>query len=152
MNSILSNKKNFLYFYYHLKEGNYANSKFFFFLWPHLWHMELPQIGAESELQLLAYTTVIATQGPRHICNLCCSHGNARYLIQGARPGIEPPFSWTLHQVLLLFFFFFFFVFLRAEPMACGNSQAKGRTGVSAASLHHSHSNVESRLHLRPTS
>ena len=25
---------------------------FFFFLWPHLWHMEVPRIGIESELEL----------------------------------------------------------------------------------------------------
>ena len=23
---------------------------FFFFLWPHLWHMEVPKLGIESEL------------------------------------------------------------------------------------------------------
>ena len=28
---------------------------FFFFLRPHLWHMEVPRLGAESELQLQAY-------------------------------------------------------------------------------------------------
>ena len=41
-------------------------SKRFFcsFLWPHPWHMEVPRRGVESELQLLAYTTVIATSDP----------------------------------------------------------------------------------------
>ena len=29
---------------------------FFCLLGPHLWHMEVPRLGAESELQLLAYT------------------------------------------------------------------------------------------------
>ena len=38
---------------------------YFSFLGPHLWHMEVPRLGAESELQLLAYTT---------------AHGNARCL------------------------------------------------------------------------
>ena len=28
---------------------------FFFFLGMHLWHMEVPRLGVESELQLLAY-------------------------------------------------------------------------------------------------
>ena len=27
---------------------------FFFFLWPHLWHMEVPGLGVKSGLQLLA--------------------------------------------------------------------------------------------------
>ena len=30
---------------------------FFVFLGPHPWHMEVPRLGVESELQLLAYTT-----------------------------------------------------------------------------------------------
>ena len=38
---------------------------FFFFFWlsgPHLWHMEVPRLGAELELQLPAYTTATAIQ------------------------------------------------------------------------------------------
>ena len=30
---------------------------FFFFLGTHPWHMKVPRLGAESELQLLAYAT-----------------------------------------------------------------------------------------------
>ena len=33
----------------------------------------VPRIGAESELQLLAYTTATATLDPIHICDLCHS-------------------------------------------------------------------------------
>ena len=33
---------------------------FFFFLGPHLLHMEVPGLEVESELQLLAYTTATA--------------------------------------------------------------------------------------------
>ena len=36
----------------------------FFFFGPHLWHMEVPRLGAESELQLPAYTTATAMQDP----------------------------------------------------------------------------------------
>jgi len=43
--------------------------------------MEVPRLGVESELQLLAYTT---------------AHGNAGSLTHGARPGIEPRTSWFL--------------------------------------------------------
>ena len=32
--------------------------------------MEVPRLGVESELQLLAYVTAIATQDPSHVCNL----------------------------------------------------------------------------------
>ena len=42
----------------------------FFFFWPHLWHMEIPRLGFESELQMLAYTTATATPDLSHICNL----------------------------------------------------------------------------------
>ena len=39
---------------------------FFFFLGLHLWHMEFPRLGAELELQLLAYATTTATMDPQH--------------------------------------------------------------------------------------
>ena len=32
--------------------------------------MEVPKLGVELELQVLAYTTATATQDPSHICNL----------------------------------------------------------------------------------
>ena len=63
------------------KKGLRANGlwiSFFFlalFLGPHPWHMVVPRLGIESELQLLAYTMATAAQDPSHICNLhCCSH------------------------------------------------------------------------------
>ena len=42
----------------------------------------------------------------------------------------------------------FFFFFLRAAPVAYGNSQASGQIGATAASLHQSLSNTRSELHL----
>ena len=42
----------------------------FCFLGPHLWHMEVPRLGVESELQLLAYTTATATGDLNCVCNL----------------------------------------------------------------------------------
>ena len=34
--------------------------------------MQIPRLGAETELQLLAYTTATATPNPRsHTCDLC---------------------------------------------------------------------------------
>ena len=33
-------------------------------------HMEVPRLGVKSELQLLAYNTVTATQDPSRICDL----------------------------------------------------------------------------------
>ena len=42
----------------------------FVFLGPHLWHMKVPRLGVESELQLLAYTTVTATLDTSYVCHL----------------------------------------------------------------------------------
>ena len=38
-----------------------------FFLGRHLGHMEVPRLGVESELELLAYTTDIAMWDPSHL-------------------------------------------------------------------------------------
>ena len=40
------------------------------FLGPHLWHMEVPALGVESELQLPACTTATATWDLSLICDL----------------------------------------------------------------------------------
>ena len=42
----------------------------FVFLGLHLWHMEVPRIGVQSELQLPAYVTATATQDPSCVCDL----------------------------------------------------------------------------------
>ena len=42
----------------------------FSLLGPHLQHMEVPRLGVESELQLLAYTTAIIMQGLSYIFDL----------------------------------------------------------------------------------
>jgi len=47
-----------------------GNCFFFCFLGWHLWHMEVPRLGAESELQLPAYVTPIAMQDPSCIFDL----------------------------------------------------------------------------------
>ena len=53
----------------------------FLFSQLHLWHMEVPSIGAESALQLQAYTE---------------AWGNTGSLTYLARPGIEPASSQRL--------------------------------------------------------
>ena len=45
----------------------------------------------------------------------------------------------------------FFFLLFRAIPAAYGGSQARDRTGATAAGLHHSHSNAGSEPSLWPT-
>ena len=78
---------------------------FLAFLGPHLWHTEVPGLGVESELQLLAYATGIRTMSLTYT-----SHGNAWSLAHWAGPGIKPASSWILvrfhsgnsHEMVLL--------------------------------------------------
>ena len=58
---------------------------------------EVPRPGAESELQLPAYATPIATPDPSHICKL---HSSLRqhWVLNPLRPGNEPAASRTLRQ------------------------------------------------------
>ena len=42
----------------------------FFSLGWHSWYMEVPRLGVEAELHLLAYATALTTQDPSCICNL----------------------------------------------------------------------------------
>ena len=43
---------------------------FFFFLGPHLGHMEVPRLGVQSGLHLLAFNTAKAMPDPSRMCNL----------------------------------------------------------------------------------
>ena len=43
------------------------------FLGPYPWHMEVPRLGVESELQLPTYTTATAMQDLNCVCNPHCS-------------------------------------------------------------------------------
>ena len=43
---------------------------FFVFLGPYLWPMEVPRLGTEQELQLLAYTIATVMPELSHICDL----------------------------------------------------------------------------------
>ena len=53
---------------------------FFFFFGLHLQHMEVPQLGVELELPLLAYATAIAMLNLSCVCNLGCSLQQRRIL------------------------------------------------------------------------
>ena len=48
-------------------------------------------------------------------------------------------------------YLFIYFPFFRATPAAYGSSQARGPIRAIVANLHHSHSNIRSEPHLRPT-
>ena len=59
----------------------------FFFTQPHLWHMEVPGLGVQPELQLPAYTITTAIRDPSCIGNLHHSSWQPRILnpLSGAR-------------------------------------------------------------------
>ena len=65
-------------YYFHCKTQGLPTFKvrklisttFFFFLGLHPWYMEVPRLGVELELQLLAYTTASATTDLSCICDL----------------------------------------------------------------------------------
>ena len=42
----------------------------FCLLGPHWWHMEVPRLGVESELLLLAYATATAMWDLSHVCDI----------------------------------------------------------------------------------
>ena len=55
------------------------------------------------------------------------------------------------HFLLFFVLFCFAFFFFWATPRACGGSQARGRIGATAASLHHSYNNARSEPCLQLT-
>ena len=59
--------------------------------------MEVPDLGIELELQLLAYTTATAMQDLSHICDLHCS-SQQRW---NFNPLNEPASSWVLLSWIL---------------------------------------------------
>ena len=78
--------------------------------------------------------------------------------VEGARPCQDLHFRLlasgtvrTNKYLVCLFIYVCIYFLLRATPVAYGGSKARGQIGAAAARLHHSHSNVGSELHLRPT-
>ena len=64
---------------------------FLFCLEPQVQHMQVPKLGVESELQLLAYTTATAMQ---HLSRICNPHHSSRQRqilnpLTGARGGLH---------------------------------------------------------------
>ena len=72
-----------------MAQTSHPHLDFFFLLGLRLWHMEVPRLGDESELQLPAYTTATATGDPSHIYNLHHDSQQCRILnpLSNARDG-----------------------------------------------------------------
>ena len=70
---------------------------FFFFLGLYPWHMEIPKLGVESELQLLAYATARAMADLSHVCDPHHSLQPCRILLsteQGQGLNLHPCVYW----------------------------------------------------------
>ena len=80
--------------YEHLGSSFCLNTCFLIFLWPHLWHMDVPGLGVKSELKLkpIPQSQRHRIQATSSTCTTACS--NARSLTHWKRPGIEPASSW----------------------------------------------------------
>ena len=59
------------------------------FLGLHLRHMEVPRLGVELGLRLLAYTIATAKQNPSHVCNL--HHSSWQHWIVNPLSGNRDP-------------------------------------------------------------
>ena len=73
--------------------------KFYYFLQPCLWHIEVPGLGIKSELQLLSYATATAILDLSCICNLCCGL-RQRWILNPLR---EAGIKHTSSQILIGF-------------------------------------------------
>ena len=100
--------------------------------------MEVPRLGVNLELQLLAYTLPQKCRIRAASATYSTSHSKARSFTHWARPEIEPKSSWILvrflnswategtpffsfpfffYFVVFLFLFFFFFSFFKSISM-----------------------------------
>ena len=63
---------------------------------PHLWHMDVPRLGLELELQLLAYATATAMPELSRVCDL--HHSLQQF-------GILNPMEWGPTSWIIVRFF-----------------------------------------------
>ena len=95
----------------------------FFFLGPHPWHMEVPRLGVESELQMPAYTTATATRDLSLVYDLHHSSLPCQiFLLSETRDQthilmdtIQVCFCWATTGAPLLLLLFFFFCLFRGH-------------------------------------
>ena len=73
----------------------------FVFRSPYLWHMEVPRLDVESELQVLACATATATGIWDVSVTYTTADSNRRSLTHWMRPGIEPASSWILVRFII---------------------------------------------------
>ena len=85
---------------WHLPPSSFFFLPFFFFLWPHLWHVDGPRLGAKTELQLQAYATATTRWDQSHIWNLHCSLQQCQILNPLSEARDQTESSWILVRFL----------------------------------------------------
>ena len=77
-------------------KGFFSSLLSLFFLGPHAWYMEVPRLGVQLELLLLAYARATAMPDLSCVCNL--HHSSWQHQILNLLSGseIQPASSWTL--------------------------------------------------------
>ena len=70
LNSFKNVSFSFHFYELYSRQFSIPNRILSIFLGLHLWHMEVPRLGVQSELELLAYTTATATQDPSRVWDL----------------------------------------------------------------------------------
>ena len=102
------------------------------FLRSHPWHMEVPRLGVESELQLPAYTAASATRVPSHVSSRQCWILKPLNVARD-RTHVLMDTSWVLnllsHNGIFFLFSFFFFFFLHSAQILMPLIQEKGALG-----------------------
>ena len=63
---------------------------------PHPWHIDVPRLGTEAELQLLAYAAATAWRMWAESATYTTAHGNIGSSTHWVRPGIEPASEWIV--------------------------------------------------------
>ena len=66
-----------------------------------MWHMEVPRLGVESQLQLPASTTATAVPDLSHICDLHHSSWQCWILNPLSKARAKPVSSWMLVRFVL---------------------------------------------------
>ena len=117
-----------------------------------MWHMEVPRLGVELELQLLAYAAAAAMPDPSRVCNLHHSSEQLQIFnpLSEARDRIcnlMVPSQIRSRCARMGTSLFIYFCLFRDTLELHGNSRARGAIGAAAASLHHNHSNARSLTH-----
>ena len=135
-----------------MKPGPQQGFFFPLFLGLWLWHMEVPRLGVESELQSPACTTATVLRDPSCICHLHHSSQQHRILNPLSKAKDHTCIFMDTSQIHFRCTTTGIPIYILPNLWHMEVPRARGQIGAAAASLHHSHShsNAGSEQHLQP--